>query len=186
MGRGRSLCLKSAAETGILNHGSKMSSVNHAKQHNLTQLHLGRVDSNLRVKRCGPWCPNLPWYQEVITSGAQAGRAEAVPLSPSACPARALLLGHAQPVHIFRTPTGVLSFTPAPPSHSRMLHITGNPWEGANQQHPAALLRSLLRTQALPGLGIARPDAWHVAQRGRKRLRYHCLSCSSSKYHSNK
>lgn len=116
----------------------------------------------------------------------QAGRAEAVPLSPSACPARALLLGHAQPLHILHTPTGVLSFTPTPPSHSRMLHITGNPWEGANQQHPAALLCSLLRVQALPGLGVARPDAWHVAQRGRKRLRYHSLSCSSSKYHSNK
>lgn len=125
-------------------------------------------------------------YNEWGLRSSQAGRAEAVPLSPSASPARALLLGHAQPVHILRTPTGVLSFTPAPTSHSRMLHITGNPWEAANQQHPAASLRSLLRTQALPGPGIARPDAWHVAQRGRKRLRYHSLSCSSSKYHSNK
>lgn len=31
MGRGRSLCLESVAETRILSHGSKMSSVNHTK-----------------------------------------------------------------------------------------------------------------------------------------------------------
>lgn len=47
--------------------------VNHTKQHYLTWIHLGRVDSNISIKRFGPCCPNLPWrYQEVRTSGAYA------------------------------------------------------------------------------------------------------------------
>lgn len=73
MGRGRSLCLKSVAETRILNHGSKMSTVNHTKQHYLVWLHLGRADSNPRVKRFDPRCPDLPlMYLEVVTSRAHA------------------------------------------------------------------------------------------------------------------
>nr|XP_009936848.1 PREDICTED: LOW QUALITY PROTEIN: kinesin-like protein KIF26A [Opisthocomus hoazin] len=44
--------------------------------------------------------------------------------SPSPSPAQARLSGHAQPVRISPTPTGILSSMPAPPFHSGMLHIS--------------------------------------------------------------
>lgn len=155
------------------------------------------------VKGFGPWCPNLCWRLTKTAAGitggyetwgprllaGSVGREEAVPLSPSPSPAEACLFGHAQLVHILRTPAGILSSTLAPPSHPGMLHIRGrcqpNPWEGANQQHPAASLGILLRTRALPGFSNAWPDAWHVARRDKKRPRDRSLSCSSNKYHNN-